>query len=242
MSNLNLANLLGGMHENVRTNLELARKNFSHPGTKGDAAENVWISLFNEYLPARYTAEKAHIVDSTGQQSDQIDVVVFDRQYTPFVFKMGGQITIPAESVYAVFETKQTLNADNIQYAKDKIASVRKLHRTSLPIPHAGGTYPAKPPIPVIGGFLSLEGDWKPPLGSSLTKNLATKNDQERIDIGCVAAHGSFQWNADQHKYCIDESKTAASKFVFQLISRLQFSGTVPMIDVMSYARWLDAP
>jgi hypothetical protein len=30
-----------------------------------------------------------------------------------------------------------------------------------------------------------------------------------------------------------------ATAFLFNLISQLQFSGTVPMIDVQAYARWL---
>lgn len=240
MPEWNLKQLLGGMHENVKNNLELARANFSHPGTKGDAAENVWLDLFNQYLPERYTAKKAHIVDSSGQQSDQIDVVIFDRQYTPFIFTLGGQTTIPAESVYAVFEAKQTADAGNIKYAQQKVASVRKLLRTSLPIPHAGGVFPAKPAIPIIGGFLSLDSEWKPKMGPSLLENLNKGTDDERIDIGCVAAHGSFIWDKEQHEYHVNEATTAASKFLFQLISRLQFSGTVPMIDVLAYAKWLD--
>jgi hypothetical protein len=30
-----------------------------------------------------------------------------------------------------------------------------------------------------------------------------------------------------------------ATSFLFNLISLLQFSGTVPMIDVLAYAEWL---
>jgi hypothetical protein len=30
-----------------------------------------------------------------------------------------------------------------------------------------------------------------------------------------------------------------ATAFLFNLISQLQFSGTVPMIDVLAYAQWL---
>ncbi len=30
-----------------------------------------------------------------------------------------------------------------------------------------------------------------------------------------------------------------ATAFLFKLISQLQFSGTVPMIDVQAYAQWL---
>ena len=75
-------------------------------------------------------------------------MVVFDRQYPPFIFLHQGQTVIPAESVYPVFEAKHTLNAELVRYARQKVASVRRLLRTSLPIPHAGGTYPAKPLIP----------------------------------------------------------------------------------------------
>jgi hypothetical protein len=48
----------------------------------------------------------AHVVDRLGAFSEQIDVAVFDRQYSPFIFYYQGQTIIPAESVYAVFEAK----------------------------------------------------------------------------------------------------------------------------------------
>lgn len=82
------------------------RKTLQHPGTKGDASENAWLQLFQTYLPQRYTVVKVHIVDNRDQFSDQIDVVVFDPQYSPFIFQYEGQTVIPAESVYAVFEAK----------------------------------------------------------------------------------------------------------------------------------------
>ena len=144
MTTWNLATLLAGLHEDIQQRLERVRKSFGHPGVKGDASEEVWVKLLSDYLPKRYQAATAHVVDSKGTFSDQIDVVVFDRQYSPFIFKFEGQTIIPAESVYGVFEAKQTINASLVKYAQDKIASVRRLHRTSLPIPHAGGTYPPK--------------------------------------------------------------------------------------------------
>ena len=51
------------------------------------------------------------MVDSEGAFSQQIDVVIFDRQYTPFIAHFEGQKVIPAESVYGVFEAKQLINA-----------------------------------------------------------------------------------------------------------------------------------
>ena len=114
-----------------------ARGSFGHGGTKGDASEAVWLELLQGYLPERYRAAGAHVVDSKGAFSHQIDIVIFDRQYSPFIFNFKDQFIVPAESVYAVFETKQAINARHVAYAADKVASVRALHRTSESIPRA---------------------------------------------------------------------------------------------------------
>jgi len=104
-----LPKLLEGLHNDIHQRLDTCRKSFAHPGTKGNASEPVWLELFQNYLPRRYEAKTAPIVDSKGEFSDQIDVVIYDRQYSPFIFNYQGHVIIPAESVYAVFEAKQTL-------------------------------------------------------------------------------------------------------------------------------------
>jgi hypothetical protein len=233
-----LPQLLAGLHDDIEQRLAIARKAFGHPGTKGDASESVWLQLFKTYLPQRYQAETAHVVDSKGAFSDQIDVVLFDRQYSPFIFRFQGQTIVPAESVYAVFEAKQTINADQVEYAQKKVASVRRLHRTTLPIPHAGGTYDPKPLSPIIGGLLTFESDWSPALGQPLTDALARHDRDGRLDLGCIAAHGMFGCDADGCYTFVPHGKPATA-FIFELIARLQSSATVPMIDIRAYAKWL---
>lgn len=239
MSEWHLSQLLSSLHDDIERRLDIVRKSFNHPGTKGDASENVWLELLKTYLPKRYEAAKAHVVDSQGDFSQQIDVVIFDRQYSPFIFTYENATIIPAESVYAVFEAKQTADASMVAYAQKKVASVRRLRRTSLPIPHAGGTYPAKPPISILGGFLSFESEWSPPLGKSLNQVLSAEIGDGRLDIGCVAAHGHFFYDLSSGIYSFEQETKAATAFLFKLIAQLQFSGTVPMIDVAAYAKWL---
>jgi hypothetical protein len=164
MSTWSLPQLLAGLHDEIQQQLSTARKSFGHPTTKGDASEGVWLELLDTYLPERYRAATAHVVDSDGNFSDHIDVVVFDRQYSPFIFSFKGRKVIPAEGVYAVFEAKQTLNAELVRYAQDKAGSVRNLRRTSLAIPYAGGTFAAKPLTPIVAGVLTFESDWTPRL------------------------------------------------------------------------------
>lgn len=239
MTEWSLSLLLAGLHDDIQQKLEIVRKSLGHPVSKGDASETIWLELLQTYLPKRYQAATAHVVDSNGVFSDQIDVVVFDRQYSPFIFSFKGQTIIPAESVYAVFEAKQSINADQVGYARKKVASVRRLHRTSLPIPHAGGTYAAKALTPILGGILTFESDWKPAFGQPLHDSLNADMGVGRLDLGCVAAHGYFGLGGKTGAYETHPGGKPATAFLFKLISQLQFSGTVPMIDVQAYAQWL---
>lgn len=240
MSTWSLPTLLSGLHDDIQQKLAISRRSFGHPGTKGDASEAVWLELLQKYLPTRYCAASAHVVDSRGHFSDQIDVVVFDRQYSPFIFDYQGQIIIPAESVYAVFEAKQAINSEQVQYAHKKIASARNLHRTSLPIPHAGGVYDPKPLQHILGGLLTFESDWSPGLGDALQGVLKDGQEAERLDLGCVAAHGIFEC-AEGGTVTLTPMPKAATAFLFELIARLQEMATVPMINVRAYAEWLGA-
>jgi hypothetical protein len=238
MAEWSLPELLSGLHSNIENQLKIGRAALNHPTVKGDAAEAVWLEMLSLYLPKRYRAAKAHVVDSNGMFSEQIDVLVFDRQYSPFIFSFWGSTVVPAESVYAVFEVKQTINLENIRYAQTKIASVRKLYRTSLPIPHAADKpYPSKTPFHILGGLLTFESEWKPPLGDSLLNALDT-NHSSRLDLGCVASHGLFGCDAESN-YTVSLQPKAATTFLFELVARLQTMATVPMIDVRAYARWL---
>jgi hypothetical protein len=237
MSGWSLEKLLAGLHGEISLRLERSRSALGHPVAKGDATEGIWIELLQNYLPERYRANKAFVIDSTDTASQQIDIVIYDRQYTPLIFKQDGTLVIPAESVYAVFEAKQSIDAKHVNYAAKKIASVRALHRTSLPIPSANGLQPAKPPGDIIGGLLTFESDWSPPMGDPLLKALATANTVAPLDLGCVAAHGIFI--RKDGNYVVEPNKRAATTFLLELIARLQTMATVPMIDVRAYSRFL---
>jgi hypothetical protein len=238
MSTWSLPRLLAKLHDDIEGRLATVREAFEHSGAKGDASEHVWLEFLKAYLPERYRAEKAHVVDSKGVFSDQIDVVVFDRQYSPLIFTYEGQTVIPAESVYAIFEAKQVINATYVGYARGKVASVRRLYRTSLAIPHAGGTYAPKPLTHILGGILTFESDWTPPLGDALLKALQGGGAESALDIGCVAAHGMFTCD-DKGCHAISPQGKPATAFLLELIARLQSLGTVPMIDTRAYAEWL---
>jgi hypothetical protein len=233
-----LPTLLEELNSDVAADLARARNTLGHPTDLGDATEEIWIALFNKYLPKRYHAIKATVCDSNGAFSDQIDVVIHDRQYTPLVFTFKEKHVVPAESVYAVFESKQEMNAAHIGYAHKKIGSVRKLHRTSLPVPTIDGTKKAKKLTPILGGILTLSSTWSPVFGDTMRGHLESANDEQHLDFGCVADVGNFWLN--EHGYELAQQSKPVTRFLLELMSRLQAVATVPMIDMRAYAEKLE--
>jgi hypothetical protein len=232
-SKWSLPELFSDLHLKIHGELQTDRI-LGHPTDKGDASEQVWIDILTRYLPRRYEVRKGFVVDSRGNFSDQIDLIVHDRQYSPFVFRFKETDVVPAESVYAIFEAKQELNSEHIAYAGKKAASVRGLHRTSLEAVTISGLAPAKKLHHILAGILTLTTPWRPPMGQTLVSCLAGQTGDSVIDIGCIADSGVFNRNGD-HFEVIGIHKPA-TRFLFELIAQLQAIGTAPMLDVRAYA------
>ena len=199
-----------------------------------------------DFLPTRYAVDKAFVVDSCGHQSLQLDVVVYDRHFTPLFWEMGGALFLPAESVYAVFEAKQELNLGYLREAGEKVASVRRLHRTNGPIVHAGGTVDKpKPPPRVLGGLLAGRSSWNPPFGQSLREGLDNLAEDERIDLGCGLEHGGFELpeSAKAVSDLVSAGADVGLAFVaMRLRARLQQMGSVPAMNIDAYTSVLSQP
>lgn len=66
MNAWSLPQLLASLHDDIERRLSISRQALAHSGTKGDASESVWVSLLETYLPRRYRASSAHVVDSNS--------------------------------------------------------------------------------------------------------------------------------------------------------------------------------
>ena len=217
------------------------RRVVAHPVSQGDGTEAQWLKLLSDYVPQRYRVTKAFVLDCDGNLSDQIDVVIYDRQYCPFLFKERGTKYVPAESVYAVFEVRPRLNPGNIAYAAQKAASVRRLRRTTTRIPHAGGVYRPKRPPYILAGLLSVETGWKWQLHQHLREKLGEIEPEGRLDLICALNHAGVDAKYRKGKVDVEVStrETALIFFFMKLLHRLQLSGTVAALDIEEYGRAL---
>ena len=233
--------LFSGLQDQMVAKLTTNRAAILHPGAKGDATELCWIEMLNAYLPKRYEAAKAFVLDADGKLSEQIDIVIFDRQYSPFLFNQNGACYVPAESVYVLLEVKQDLDKENIEYAGSKAASVRRLRRTSGPIPHAGGVFEPRRLFPILAGVLTLGSTWSPAFGGSFKSTVTQLSTDKRLDLGCALQFGAFDIryvDGSDPEIEIDE-KNSLIFFFLRLLSKLQALGTVPAIEIQEYAKCL---
>ena len=83
---VDLKGLFNGLQSQMISEMRTNREFIEHSTTKGDAFEDIWIDYLRTYLPSRYCVDKAIIIDSKGNKSQQIDLVIYDQTYTPFVF------------------------------------------------------------------------------------------------------------------------------------------------------------
>lgn len=261
---IDLKMLFNGLQSQMNAQLNTNRAFINHPGSKGDSLENAWIEWLRKYLPNRYSVDKAIVIDHEGNTSHQIDIVIYDNWFTPFIFSQNGFHYIPAEGVYAVFEVKPDLKGSVegktfIQYAAEKIESVRGLKRTSTKMISSGAEVSARPLTKILGGILASTNTIKQV--STIKKHLEAQTGFRSIDFGCVADYGSFSIDYDGEEDITIKDESAFDKrykdyynsrtfkeltfskpenslvtFFMQLTRYLQQAiGTVPAINLQTY-------
>lgn len=230
-----LRNAFLAEQEVLRQKLELSSASITHDGLMGNVNEQHFIEILKKYLPRRYAIDSAIVIDSKGASSDQIDIVIYDRHYTPTLLDQIEHRFVPAEAVYAVLEVKPKINKQYVEYASEKAKSVRVLHRSTIPITHAGGEYPAKELFPIISGIVASNTSWKDGFNSQSFKKLYSKLNEDEI-INCGLAVSGDYFDTYDNKLHIGSNKNSLAYFIFRLLQKLQSLGTVPAIDWNSYA------
>lgn len=211
-----------------------------HPTAKGDATEDRWIEVLREFLPLRYGVGQVFAIDSLNNQSEQIDIAIFDQHYSPLFFEQGGLRFVPVESIYAVFEVKPTLDKSYIEYARNKVASVRKLHRTSTEIYHAGGVYAPQDPSTkrILGGILATSSTWAG-LGSNAARNaILGGSDIDQLEFVIAVRDGAVERVADNLEHAPEGQQLIW--FAMRLFRRLAANGTVLALDLAKYGRYIE--
>ncbi|WP_114594477.1 DUF6602 domain-containing protein [Euzebya pacifica] len=244
-----LANRLLARQDQLKAALAEAKAE-GHPGTAGDVAEGqAWRPVLRNFLPWRYQVGTGFVVDSEGGKSEQQDIILYDRQYSPALLSSPDNEQaqyVPIESVYAVLEAKPLLNRPNVLMAMKKAASVRRLVRTLAPAIHtAHGQQQAAPHGPILAGIVASESEWAwgnlhDTLATALHDGVAEYGEEGRLSLGTAVAAGSFREHPPGYLH-IAQQPIAMISFLMELLRQLEPIATAGRMDIEAYHAALGA-
>jgi hypothetical protein len=109
---------------------KIARSNlFTNTGDIGEFREQVIQQFLRPFLPPCYGLSPGEIFSADGQQSAQVDIVIYDAVFSTVLFRDGTRMLFPAESVYGSIEVKSNLSLAELDKACGNISSIKRLPR-----------------------------------------------------------------------------------------------------------------
>jgi hypothetical protein len=109
----------------------------THRPSAGENREGIVASFLRDYLPQAFGIDTGLILSTSGEFSNEADVVVVDQIYNAPLYPSEPNKLWLIESVYALIEVKTTLTPDELQDAIQKCRRFKTLPRKfdSLPEP-----------------------------------------------------------------------------------------------------------
>lgn len=103
------------------------------PSGVGDAKEKSVIERFDQILPVGIGVGSGYVFDSYGKTSQQMDVVLFEKDICPRFSYSESATYYPCESVIAIGEIKNSIGKAELSDIFSKTKSVKSLKRFSQP-------------------------------------------------------------------------------------------------------------
>ena|SRR5690606_857711 len=88
----------------------------NHHLTAGHNREKIWMKLFKQIIPKKFAIKQGvFLIDSNSKVSKEVDIAIFDEQFTPYVFNYEDICFIPIEAVAVVIQCKsKSVNTSDI--------------------------------------------------------------------------------------------------------------------------------
>ena len=139
-----LARIMSEAAAEMKHSFAKGRAALSHNLTKGEVAEEAVRRFLRERFPSSIAIVKGQIIDSHGQLSKQLDVIIYDATHTPILYtsEEGDNRLVPSEGVLAVIEVKSHIGPSDVPGVIANMTSVKLLDKSAY--------YPQAWPIKMI--------------------------------------------------------------------------------------------
>ena len=171
------SSLIEGMLERIK-----GLSSLDHRLTKGELKELFISKILKHFLPVQFDVGTGIIINHRGDQSKQIDVVIYDNRILPPFIKEQAIGVYPAESVIAVLEIKSSLGKGELLSAEAFAAQLcDKVY-------DPGGFYRGYSPFPYIPlcGIIGFRGNGCKELSGQEGGGKWLNENIERIFLICI--------------------------------------------------------
>lgn len=120
-----------GIHGKLQSEINYINSIFDHQPTKGAANERLLRELIKKFIPSRFGVGTGVVIDKKGNQSKQIDIIVYDKMNYPSLFSLTHFHFFPVDIVYAVIEVKTCMDKEKAKEALGNIYIFSKKIRIS---------------------------------------------------------------------------------------------------------------
>src|SRR5205823_4860490 len=102
---------------------------FTHRGDRGEFREDIIQKFLRPFLPTCYGLAGGEVFSSDGEQSAQVDIVIYDEFFSPVLFRDQRRLLFPAESIYGSIEVKSHFTGADVERSFENISSIKRLKR-----------------------------------------------------------------------------------------------------------------
>ncbi len=119
----------------------IASRSLNHALFKGRLREILITELVQPFLLPQFGVATGLIVDQYGNQSKQIDIIIYDERVVPPLMLSSSEGIVPCHSVLATIEVKSRLNMTELKKAVKNARSVKflKYNYETTPLPGERG-------------------------------------------------------------------------------------------------------
>jgi len=124
-----------GVVQRLQLEIDYLNRLITHKGERGEANEKSLTNLLVKFLPKRYSIGSGIIIDKFGNNSKQVDIIIYDSDFHPELFSQGAAASLyPVDVVYMTIEIKTTMTKDAMNDAIENVASVKRLKFIDSPV------------------------------------------------------------------------------------------------------------
>jgi len=124
--NENLQKHLRGIFKILQNRFDYVNNSIQHNLTQGEENEKEIRQLLVDFLPPKYGIGSGVIMDTEGNTSKQIDIIIYDKESPNYTLSSDSKLFL-LDQVLAFIEIKTTYNLSSLKSSLENIKSVSVL-------------------------------------------------------------------------------------------------------------------